>query len=519
MSAVTRRTLCCALAAALALTALPPVAASAVATSARTAAVVAPSPRTAPGTTLVGAYVAKGAASVVDDATRAFESSIGRKLDVQRWYARWDEDLASGPVVAAAGRGRVLMLSVLPLTTAGTRITWAAIARGEADAQIRVQAAAVARLGPAVYLALHHEAELASTAYGTAAEYRAAWARYRQVFTAEGTSNVLWTWVASLKPFAAGATSAFYPGDDQVDRVGVDAYNWAGCAAGQSSTWHSLGYILRGFRAFATSHGKPAVLAEWGSVESPADPARRAVWLTEAFALFAGWPELEATSYFDAAGTCDWRLASGTPAATAFASAAAVAGAHGRPAAWLVASVPEGVGPLNESFDLSDSTGGGSGNGSGVVSWSLDPGDGCAAVSGTGQPKTRVAHSYAASGWYSPTLTVTDATGASSRDVRSVHVLAAPRFTGNTARDATGTSATLTVWVASDAMAGSVTLVWGVAGRTTGSSTVPLTAVSWPQTVRVPVTGLAPGTTYTWTTTATTAGGSAVLTRTFSTPG
>lgn len=45
----------------------------------------------------------------------------------------------------------------------------------------------------------------------------------------------------------------------------------------------------------------------------------------------AGWPELEAAVYFDAVGTCDWRLAGSEPASVAYREA--VRGLRARPSA------------------------------------------------------------------------------------------------------------------------------------------------------------------------------------------
>ncbi|NTW40300.1 MAG: hypothetical protein HGA44_10515 [Cellulomonadaceae bacterium] len=480
-----------------------------------------PSPRTDPTAILLGVHEALGAYPDNETAVTALEGRLDRRVDVDRWFSRWDEKQPANPVASDAARGRLPMLSISPKKLDGTVITWAAIARGDQDATIRAQAAGVGSLGTTVYLTFHHEADLNSSAWGTPADYRAAWRHYVEVFRAAGVTNVLWTWTMTLgsftsPPSTAGA-DAFYPGDDVVDRVGVDAYNWAACSAGKSQNWHSLTYVTAAFRTWATARGKVAVLPEWGSVEDPADPNRKAAWIHEAFTLFRGWPELEVASYYDATGTCAWSLSTSTAAATAFAQEASAATSHGRPTAWLTPSTKLGAAPLAVSFDMARSTGAGSVNRTGITSWSLDFGDGSAPVTGTGQP-AKVSHTYAA-GTFQPRLTVTDASGSTAFDSRPVRSAAKPVLTGGES-NVTSTSATLSVWVSPQGLSATVRVAWVLpSGVEAGHTDLAVGAQTGTQKLVVPVTGLRAGTRYAWTATATSAAGTTVLARTVETPG
>ena len=72
----------------------------------------------------------------------------------------------------------------------------------------------------------------------------------------------------------------YYPGDAYVSVVGVDVYNWAGC---KNRPWTSLAQLLESARQWGLAHPSiPLMLTEWGSVEDPADPGRKAQWLTDA---------------------------------------------------------------------------------------------------------------------------------------------------------------------------------------------------------------------------------------------
>ncbi len=461
------------------------------------------------GTTMLGQYVSRGDRSSTEAATQAAEDRLDRRLDAQRVYVRWDEDLQGPGTATTVQRGRVPMLSVLPRRGDGSVVRWSTIASGGVDERIRSHAHQVRQLGPTVYLTLHHEPDIAGSAWGTPAEYVAAWRHYVDVFRDEGVRTVLWTWLPSAgaltRPNSDPTAKGFYPGDDVVDRVGSAIYNWFGCREGSTTQWRPLERVASGLRTFAANHGKPVVLAEWGSVEDPQQPGRRAQWLRDAFAYFSTWTDLEVVSYFDTVGTCDWRLGSGS-AAAAYRDLAAAPELRPRPSAWLEASRTQGAGTLTVELSGERSAGARSATGSGVRSWSLDLGDGTKR-SGTGRPPASLTHTYGV-GTFTPTLRVTDTGGRTATDVRTVSVAAAPVVTGVQERGVTTTSADLYAWVDTRGVAGSVRFQWFAGTTRVGSSTLQAAAKDGPQEIRtVRPRGLVPGTSYRWTVTVTTKAG------------
>ncbi|NHT17894.1 PKD domain-containing protein, partial [Cellulomonas sp. IC4_254] len=467
MSAPTRARRGAALAAALAATlalAAPSAAALAPAAASTAGPTAAPAAASTAATTAtaatatgfrLGAHVDRGAAPDTAAAVAGFEDVLGRRLDVHRWYSRWDDAQPASPVVDSVARGRTPLLSIWPRRLDGSVVPWAAIASGEVDADIRRQAAGVAALGVPVYLTLHHEADIAQ-GWGTPAEFRAAWRHYVQVFRDAGVRDVRWTWVVTPASFGSAPSTAgaqaFYPGDDVVDRVGLDAYNWFGCAPGKPVAWRSLAEVAGPFRRWAEARGKPAVLAEFGTAADPADPDRRAAWLTDAVDWLGSWPGLDVASSFEGTGTCAWAVAADAPARSAYAAAVAGPGAYAAPVADLRVSVAVGPAPLAVTFDLARSTGGGSAAGTGVTRWTLDLGDGTTR-SGTGQPGV-VAHTYAA-GTVTARLAVTDAAGRTATHSRVLVVAAPPVVTGAEA-GVTGTSARVRAWVTPAGLPGTV---------------------------------------------------------------
>ncbi|MFF1530058.1 glycosyl hydrolase [Cellulomonas sp. NPDC058312] len=467
----------------------------------------------------LGAHVDRGSAPDAASAVAAFEDALGRRLDVHRWYSRWDDVQPVTPVVDSVARGRTPLLSIWPRRADGSVVPWAVIAEGRVDAEIRAQAAGVAALGVPVYLVLHHEADIAA-GWGTPAEFRAAWRRYVQVFRDAGVTDVLWTWVVTPASFGSAPSTpgadAFYPGDDVVDRVGLDAYNWFGCAPGKPTAWRSVAEVVGPFRQWAAARGRTPLLAELGTAADPADPARRGAWLSEAVAYLGAWPGLDVVSSFEGTGTCAWAVAGSEPTRAAYAAAVAEPVAHARPTAWVRPSTVVGPAPLTVALDLSRSTGGGAATGSGVVRWVLELGDGTTR-SGTGRPGT-VTHTYAA-GAPVVRLTVTDAAGRTASDRRAL-VVASPPVVTAAERDVTGDSAGLRAWVDPRGLPGTVRLSWSVeGGPELGAVERSVPAATSAQAVAHDLAGLVPGTRYRWTATATTAAGTTTVARTVDTPG
>jgi len=105
--------------------------------------------------------------------------------------------------------------------------------------------------------------------------------------------NVAFVWAPTTWPGPHGTrTAAWWPGDDVVDWVGLDAYP-------QSA---DRSYLLHGpdgmddTAAFAVAHGKPLMLAEWAPDLPHPDTA-------EAVDLVLDWarehPVVQALVYFD----------------------------------------------------------------------------------------------------------------------------------------------------------------------------------------------------------------------------
>jgi hypothetical protein len=110
-----------------------------------------------------------------------------------------------------------------------------------------------------------------------------------------------------------------------VDGLGVDAYNWYTCRSGVNTPWQTVSYLIEPFRQFGLAQpGKRLMVAEWGSVEDPQAPTRKAQWIADARALFKspGYERFTATLYFNRGDSnypnCGWSVDSSPASLDAF---------------------------------------------------------------------------------------------------------------------------------------------------------------------------------------------------------
>lgn len=375
-------------------------------------------------------------------ATQALEAEIGRKLEAVRVFETWSSAFPDSFHTFLRDGGRTPILSVKTLRGNGTRLLWADLANAapgsQLDNEMRSWARRIRDYGAPIYVSLNHEPEAsASSSMGTSAEYIAAWRRWVTVFREEGADNAKFMWIMTAYSFSRPASDRrqsikWYPGDEWVDALGADAYNWAECRQGAEIAWQSLEEIIEPFRQFGLQHPtEPLWLAEWGSWDDPGTPGRQAQWITDARELFKrpSHSQFVGVSYFNSPHTgsnypdCDWWMDSTAASLAAFTAMGADPLYQGDPDATggpvnqaPTASIAAGCTLEACTFDGSGST-----DADGTVqSWSWEFGDGTTATGET------PAHVYAFAGTYTVTLTVTDDDGATGTTTQELVVDGTP---------------------------------------------------------------------------------------------
>ena len=241
-----------------------------------------------------------------------FEQQIGRKVVLSMHYRGWSSVFPSTEEADDAQNGRI------PVISWNCGIPNAQVAAGAGDANIASHADAIKAYGGVVFLRYMWEMNLDQNANGrtqcydpatdnpggvfSPTQFIAAWQHIRAIFAAHNVTNVVWLW----NPSAGGTNdgTGYYPGDAQVDWVGIDQYD-------RSDVSFSATYSLY---APLSTYNKPMLIAETG-----ANPSNQVAFFQGAVsALKSQFPLVKGWMYFDSAGAIDWHLtAAGT---TAFAT-------------------------------------------------------------------------------------------------------------------------------------------------------------------------------------------------------
>jgi hypothetical protein len=154
----------------------------------------------------------------------------------------------------------------MPLSVTGTRL--ADVANGLHDAEFEAAARAISKAQPAAIIRLGWEMNLTSTAWyakGQEADFIKAFRRVVGIFR-QYSSEFKFDWCPGWGPqdLAADLT---YPGDDVVDYIGLDVYDFKydGSAPERWKKFYlEAPFGLQWHRDFAAKHGKRMSYPEWG---------------------------------------------------------------------------------------------------------------------------------------------------------------------------------------------------------------------------------------------------------------
>lgn len=163
---------------------------------------------------------------------------------------------------------------------------------------------------------------------GTPAEFKAAW---RHVVTYLRNAGVKATWIFNPTTDVYAASTdvrTIYPGDDVVDAVGLDGYNWGTSPGDGTHRWASFTDIFRPQydRLREAAGSKPVWVCEVGSAD-PSRPGRsgakvsggsKAEWIAALPSqVRTDFPAITHVAFFNADKERDWRLDSSPEAARA----------------------------------------------------------------------------------------------------------------------------------------------------------------------------------------------------------
>lgn len=153
-----------------------------------------------------------------------------------------------------------------------------------------------------------------------------AWRHVVELFRREGADNVLWVWCVDAwgrgpsdgQPGKWNHFANYYPGDDVVDWVGADGYNWPNANYHTFSEIFDDPWLAAGCLSRLHQYGKPIMIGETASSNAH---ARSPEWIRDAFSTLTSvrYPHLKAMLWFNKnQDGADWQLKPWTPATEAY---------------------------------------------------------------------------------------------------------------------------------------------------------------------------------------------------------
>ena len=221
--------------------------------------------------TLLGSMLTKGNKTSEPAAWDSLEAMSSGNVRLAQTIAPWGDTIPTWRDTYNISKGRIPMISWGGTTT--TDIT-----AGTYDSYIRSTATAIKALGSPVFLRWFWEMDgtfFAPQAVSPAA-FKAAWAHIHTIFDSVGATNAVWVWSPTAYGFTNGNAQPFYPGNDLVDWVAADGFNFYPMVPNSSPV--SFANIFTAFTAWGTSVGKPMMVAATGSLEN-SDPMAKATWI------------------------------------------------------------------------------------------------------------------------------------------------------------------------------------------------------------------------------------------------
>lgn len=208
-----------------------------------------------------------------------YASSIGRWPAIVHTYRYWsDLPFESAPLNSIASVGAMPLVTWEPWEGEGSTVSLWSIAAGEQDAYISASARQAAAWGQPLFVRFAHEMNGNWYPWGTVGDntpvaYKSAWKHIVAIFRREGAANVRWVWTPYVDAGGHFPFRRYYPGDDWVDWVGFDGFNWGARFASFAEVFDDS------YKMLARMTPKPMMIAETGSVEGG---GRKAEWIRRA---------------------------------------------------------------------------------------------------------------------------------------------------------------------------------------------------------------------------------------------
>ena len=273
-----------------------------------TLAAVEIQPMPVPNGVLLGVYPGDFLKASIAEVT-AFDEWIiptGKRVSIAATFIDFEDPdpirAVPAELEAAWARGYTPFVN-LSVGNRGVPRTAAEIVEGELDPEIRAFAQALARWskgkGKRVMIAPLQEMNGYWTSYGEDPEnFKAAYRRIQRIFREEGVPPGAVSWVFSPNGWSEEGQEFehYYPGDEVVDIVGFNSFNFGDCSIWPK--WEGFQEIYQPYleRLGEMAPGKPIFVSSMGTVSEGGDQDQ---WLVDTYAALVDYPDIRAILYFN----------------------------------------------------------------------------------------------------------------------------------------------------------------------------------------------------------------------------
>ncbi len=224
----------------------------------------------------------------------AFEDLIQRQVAIAHYYLGWeylaDSNLRSQFAIIRTF-GWEPMLNVNPYYFSGCPVSelplYRAIATGKCDDFLHKAGRNLSQIQQPFYLLFAWEMNNPQNEWSiyhtgsTADDFVNAWHHIYTIFKQEKATNVIWVFCPNVPDDQNITYEKIYPGNNFVDWIGMDGYNWG--TTQSWSQWVSFSGVFRGSynKLLAIAPGKPMMLAEVNTTDQGGD---KGAWYKDMFA-------------------------------------------------------------------------------------------------------------------------------------------------------------------------------------------------------------------------------------------
>ncbi|URZ07408.1 glycoside hydrolase family 26 protein [Clostridium felsineum] len=255
-----------------------------------------------------------------------FESLQRKHLDEVNMFINWNTNFSDVKSNFDAVYGDN---STMSLTWEAWGLSNMDIVNGKKDAYIKQMALDMKAYKKNIIIRLFHEGNgnwydwaVGDSKVNTNETYKAAFRHVVDIFRSVEANNVKWNFNVNCSSVGNGSSYlGQYPGDDYVDTISIDGYNW-GTTQSWGSKWQSFDEIFsQPYNALKVKN-KPIEISEFSSTEIGGN---KAAWYTDAFNQLNSdkYSLINSVVCFSINKETDWRINSSASALRAY-----IAGIH-----------------------------------------------------------------------------------------------------------------------------------------------------------------------------------------------